>query len=136
MTIEWQDKYSVKVEEIDNQHKELVETIDKLFQILGIDKDEKKLLDIFLKLEKYAVDHFETEEKYFKKFKYDGAEEHIQEHESFKKKVLEIKDKYLQNKKSGVISFELADFLEDWLLDHLVTMDQKYVECFQKNGLK
>jgi hemerythrin len=136
MTIEWQNKYSVKVEEIDNQHKELVDTIDKLFQILGIDKDEKKLLDIFLKLEKYAVDHFATEEKYFEKFKYNGAEEHIKEHELFKKKVLEIKNKYLQNKKSGVISFELADFLEDWLLDHLVTMDQKYVECFQKNGLK
>ena len=33
-------------------------------------------------------------------------------------------------------AFELVDFLEDWLINHLMTVDQKYVKCFHDHGLK
>jgi hemerythrin len=28
------------------------------------------------------------------------------------------------------------DFLEDWLIDHLMTVDQEYETCFKNHGLK
>ncbi len=34
------------------------------------------------------------------------------------------------------MSFELIDFLEDWLIGHVKTSDQKYVQCFKDNRLE
>jgi hemerythrin len=33
-------------------------------------------------------------------------------------------------------AFDLIDFLEDWLINHLLDMDQKYKKCFHDHGLK
>ena len=34
------------------------------------------------------------------------------------------------------LAFELVDYLEDWLIDHLQTKDQEYKQCFLEHGLK
>lgn len=130
----WDEKYSVKVEEIDDQHKHLVELISKLYESINNQSTKDELGGILNELIAYAVLHFSTEEKYFKKFNYENTEEHIKEHEKFATKVSGLKEKYSNNEIE--ISFELIDFLEDWLLDHLVESDQKYVECLTSNGLK
>lgn len=76
--------------------------------------------------------HFATEEKYFDKFKYANAKEHKEEHIRFRKHI----DKMSQAKEGHLeLSFELIDFLEDWLINHVKDMDQKYVECFKSHGL-
>ena len=33
-------------------------------------------------------------------------------------------------------AFELVDFLEDWLINHLMIVDRKYIKCFHEHGLK
>ena len=63
-----------------------------------------------------------------------NATQHIKEHNKFKGKIVELREKFKNNELE--ISFELIDFLEDWLLDHLMTQDQKYVKCFKEHGLK
>ncbi len=130
----WDEKYSVKVEEIDNQHKRLVELISKLYESINNQSTKEELGGILDELIDYAELHFSTEEKYFKKFDYENTEEHIQEHAKFAKKMTELKEQHSNNEIE--ISFELIDFLEDWLLDHVVESDQKYVDCFTTNGLK
>jgi hemerythrin-like metal-binding protein len=131
---EWKEEYSVGVTEIDDQHKKLVDTIDKLSQAIGEGHAKEALHEILDTLAAYAVEHFQTEEKYFDQFNYEFSKEHKELHADFKAKVVE----FIEKAKSDQIkvSFELIDFLEDWLLDHLVTADQKYVECFKANGLK
>jgi hemerythrin-like metal-binding protein len=130
---EWKEEYSVGVKEIDYQHKQLVITIEKLSQAISEGHAKEVLHEILDTLAKYAVDHFQTEEKYFDQFNYEFSKEHKELHADFKAKVVEFIEKAKSNQIK--VSFELIDFLEDWLLDHLVTADQKYVKCFKENGL-
>lgn len=131
---EWKDEYSVEVEEIDNQHKQLVAIIGNLFEALTSGKVKQELGEIFDSLLDYAKLHFDTEEKYFKEFNYESAEDHIAEHNKFKEKMLDLRSKFQNDEIT--ISYDLIDYLEDWLIDHLMGMDRGYIECFKKNGLK
>lgn len=130
----WDEKYSVGVEEIDNQHKHLVATINNLLDLINTNTVGEKLDEIINALVEYKKLHFETEEKYFKEFNYEGTEEHEAKHDEFTKNFLALREQYPEN--SIEFAFKLVDFLEDWLIDHLMTIDQKYVKCFHDHGLK
>jgi hemerythrin len=129
----WKDEYSVKVKEIDNQHRQLFEIINGLVECINKIPNEAMVEEIVSKLVEYKRVHFETEEKYFHQFNYEGTNAHEAQHREFNQKVKEIQEKH----QGSVITFafELVDFLEDWLIYHLMNMDQKYVKCFNDNGL-
>jgi hemerythrin len=130
----WLDKYSVYVEEIDNQHKKLIEIINNLLDALQAKKRDEQLVLIMNQIFVYKTNHFNTEEKYFHLFNFAGAAEHELAHQYFRNKIREIQERNLQNTMN--LAFELVDFLEDWLIDHMLSMDQKYVKCFKDHGLK
>lgn len=130
----WKEEYSVNVKILDNQHKELIETINLLLNDVHSSNIKEKIPEILTRLHKYATKHFATEEKYFKKFNYDGAETHIKKHMEFKKELEKLEKKSIIDAES--FSFKLVDFLEDWLLDHVIRYDKKYVKCFKEHGLK
>lgn len=132
--LEWDAKYSVGVEELDNQHKQMFATINKLLEIISTGSSEENLADIIDGLIKYKIFHFATEEKYFKEFNYKGAEDHIQKHKEFNDKLTELRKKH--SNYTVEFAFDLVDFLEDWLINHLMVTDHKYVECFHDHGLK
>lgn len=130
--MEWSDELSVKVKEIDEQHKELIEIINQAHKI-NMGEDKKKGNEILNKLIEFTRVHFTTEEKYFKKCKYPKSEEHIVEHVELIEKVLKFKRDYEIGKCNCE---EFLGFLKDWLENHLKVMDMKYVDNFQKCGLK
>lgn len=132
--LEWDEKYSVGVEEIDNQHKRMFEVINELLDAIDSNSTEEHLGHIIESLVQYKIFHFETEEKYFKEFNYDGEEEHKMRHREFNDKLATLKEKHPTY--TVEFAFELVDFLEDWLINHLMVVDQKYVQCFHEHGLK
>ena len=129
----WKDEYSVNVKEIDDQHKQLFNVINNLIQIITDIPKEETVKEIITEIVKYKAIHFATEEKYFHQFNFEGTAEHEAAHRMFNQRVEEIqslhKDDYIS------MAFDLVDFLEDWLLKHLINMDQKYKQCFKDNGL-
>ena len=129
----WKNEYSVHVKEIDNQHKQLFEIINNLIQVLNTAPKDEVIAEIIGKIVKYKELHFATEEKYFKQFNFEGSNEHEIAHKEFTAKVAAVQAEYQGDTIS--FAFALVDFLEDWLIGHLMHMDQKYVECFTKNGL-
>jgi len=131
--LEWKDEYSVNVKEIDDQHKELFRIINILITEVALLKNEGKMKGIIADIVKYKVAHFATEEKYFKEFNYDGAEDHIQKHQAFTKGLEEIATKF-SNDTIG-LAFAVTDYLEDWLITHLLGTDHKYIKCFNDHGL-
>jgi len=134
MKLQWEDKYSVGVEIIDDQHKTMFATINKLVDLLSTIPKKVEVDEIVVELVEYKKVHFATEEKYFDEFDYKNSEEHKLKHREFNEKLEALVVKFGDDSIS--LSFALVDFLEDWLLDHLMTEDQKYVECFASHGLK
>jgi hemerythrin-like metal-binding protein len=130
----WKEEYSVHVQEIDQQHKQLVKLIFELFNSINKRAAKETLGSILDELVKYAGYHFSTEEKYFDLFNYEDKEKHISEHREFAGKVVDFQKKYTDHEVE--ISYELIDFLEDWLLNHLMESDKKYISCFTEHGLK
>lgn len=129
----WDEKYSVKVQVIDDQHKQMFDTINMLIDILsGV--PQKEALDVVINnLIAYKKFHFATEEKYFNEFHFEGAREHIMKHAEFSRALETITIESKGN--STILAFKLIDFLEDWLIGHLMDEDQKYVKCFKEHGL-
>ncbi len=132
--LEWEEKYSVGIEEIDNQHKHMFATINKLLDIISTGSTKENLGDIIEALVKYKIFHFATEEKYFKEFNYEETEDHIKKHKEFNDNLTILKEKYPEY--TIEFAFELINFLEDWLINHLMVVDQRYVKCFHEHGLK
>jgi len=131
---QWEAKYSVGIQSIDNQHKEIFKYLDKLLEALKQGQASHVINEIVLDLEKYAQIHFQKEEYFFQRFNYQGSAMHINEHQNFTKKIVTLKS----NLKSGKItlSFELLNFLKEWIEHHILVVDKQYSECFRQNGLQ
>lgn len=133
MNLSWKDEYDFGIKIIDDQHKKFLKTLDALMAAIGKNEVGEKQAEIFSGIDNYSKFHFATEEKYFDEFSYAGAEEHKQQHREFIEKIEEIKKQFSKNE--FALSFELADYLEGWLIDHVLNTDKKYVECFREHGL-
>jgi hemerythrin-like metal-binding protein len=134
MYFAWKPEYVFGIKEIDDQHQYFVSILDRLYDGILHGAPREELGKTLETLIAYAVNHFDTEEKYFTEFNYDGAAEHIAKHQELKSKVLDFQQKFSENKVD--ISEDLIDFLEDWLVEHLLNLDRKYVACFHKHGLR
>lgn len=120
--IEWFDKLATGLEEVDNQHKKLVDIINELYDTLRKGLVGPNIDKIFHELVGYAIYHFDTEEELMNKHNYPGYAHHKEEHDRFKdiiKEFLEEKDY-----KRGY-SLDLLIFLRDWLVKHIIVVDKK-----------
>ncbi len=132
--INWNDTYSVQIEEIDNQHKKLIALINELFDSMQKGQSNKIIERILDDLVDYTVFHFKNEETYFDRFNYEDTEEHKEKHKRLVNKVLKVKSDFESGKMS--VSSDLLKFLKRWLFEHILETDKKYVDCFQLNGVK
>ncbi|MFA4942245.1 MAG: bacteriohemerythrin [Patescibacteria group bacterium] len=129
----WKPEYQFGIKEIDDQHQHFVGILDRLYDNIISNSPREEMGALLQELIDYAVNHFNTEEKYFTQFNYEGTIEHKAKHQELKDKVLDFQKKFKENQAD--ISVDLIDFLEDWLIDHLLNLDKKYVECFREYGL-
>jgi hemerythrin-like metal-binding protein len=130
----WDEKYSVGIQSIDNQHKQIFVILDTLYNSLKIGSAEIVLDQIIPELENYTILHFQKEEFFFKRFNYAESEEHILEHEDFKRNIVKIKTEMQLGRIS--VSFDLMIFLKKWIDNHILVVDKKYIECFRQSGLR
>lgn len=132
--IEFDEKYKVGIQSIDNQHKEIFRLLNELLESMKNGQANSTILPIIQELERYSLLHFQKEEFFFHQFKYSETEAHIAEHKLFIQKLARIKTEL----KTGKIlaSIELLAFLKDWIQNHILVVDQAYSECFIQNGLK
>jgi hemerythrin len=130
---DWSDDMSVKVKEIDGQHRKLVEMVNSLNQAMLAKKGrdaQKATIDAMVE---YAATHFKTEEKYMQQFRYPEFDAHRIEHEKFTEKALELKAR--ADRAGFILTLEIVDFLKGWLQNHIMGTDKHYAKCFSEHGL-
>ncbi len=130
--IKWSDDYSVGLKEIDNQHKKLLNIINKLYNSFINRDDEKIMTEILNDMAEYTEYHFKNEEKYFMRFNYPNMQEHMKYHKIYINKINEFKKDLEQNKK---ITYTVMNFLRNWIVEHIQGKDPDYVLLFKQNGV-
>ena len=125
----WTEVYSVKNEEIDNQHKRLINMLNKLYNAYMEKAPYNKLKEIIDELVEYTDYHFSTEEKLFKEKGFKQAESHIEQHENFKKQVIQFQEDFAAKKTT--LNMKLITFLGDWIRKHILGSDQEYVSLLK-----
>lgn len=127
--IHWSDELATGVEEIDSQHRYLINAINDAREALIEHHDLTRIGPITKDLLAYAIFHFETEEDLMREYGYDreavpDAAAHHQEHRDFSARVIAIRDAL--NEGLPVAAEDLIDFLENWLIGHIMQTDQKF----------
>jgi len=124
--IVWNISYSVNFEEIDRQHKMLVDLINQLHRGITRQINGNTIKDILGYLVDYTVFHFSFEERLMEEHDFPENEmlEHEKEHENFKKIVL-AQQKKLVSGDDTAVGKEVLDFLKNWLLNHIMKVDKK-----------
>lgn len=134
MFIEWNDKYSVKIIEIDAQHKRLFEIfnnlVDAMYKGVGI----RELGNALDELLEYSVLHFMTEEGYMEKYRYPELEQHRQAHREFRDRFYRMHKEFHEGK--PVLTADVIDYLRDWIKGHVLNVDQRYSAHLIREGAR
>ena len=132
--IEWNDKYSVNISLIDEQHKRLFVLINKAISAEQHCNNAKEVLGILDEMTEYAFKHLETEEHYMKEFNFSEYQAHRNEHIDFVNNTIDYKNRVVGG--DFQIMNVILEYLKQWLVNHIQVTDRKYIDCFKKNGLK
>lgn len=128
--MEWTEDLSVGIDEIDEQHKELIRRIGDLVDSVRQKSCKYKIGDVIKFLEDYIVVHFGEEEGLMQKYAYPEYKGHRAQHEYFMKEFAELKkelEKLEGGKKGGSydLSVETNRIVVDWILDHIAKVDKR-----------
>lgn len=133
--IQWDERFSVGVAAIDEQHKKLLYMINDLDQIIAAGRSGNMVLDIVNRMRDYAAEHFSYEEEYFERFGFPEAEAHVGEHREFEAKVAEYIRRPITDADHKTPR-QMYLFLRDWLLHHIQHVDKRYGPFFNEHGLQ
>lgn len=122
--INWNDSYSVGNAEMDEQHKKIIDIINKLFISFKEGKAESILNDIINEMIEYANFHLNSEEKLLYKYDYPQKEEHEKKHQSFRDKIIVFKNAL--NTGSKDTHYQIIEYLKNWWSNHILIEDMKY----------
>jgi hemerythrin len=122
----WDNKYSVGIPLIDDQHKELIRLTNDLYEscLAGEDAARANFMEAVKGTVDYVKHHFGTEEKLLQKVKYPELTEHKNEHETFVKHILNEVQSFQEGKK--FVPNVFVRYLRDWILSHIAVADRKY----------
>ena len=119
--IQWSDEFSIGIEAIDDDHKILLEQVNKCQKLVA--GDDENIGEILDNLGRYTTSHFKREEIVMESCGYPGLANHRQVHKLLIKQLEEKRQLYQQ----GLLNEQtLSVFLTSWLMDHIKTMDRAY----------
>ena len=131
--ITWNQSLSVGIEEIDRQHKQLVNMLNQLLVFDGVTVDSETISDTLTRMTDYADYHFNSEEHYMQEYGYPEYETHRKEHIEFMRKTAQFSLDTMEYKKT--IPADMLEYLKTWVIEHILKSDMAYKPFFKQKGL-
>lgn len=129
--IQWDKRYSVGVEKIDEQHKMFFGLINKLEDLTHHDDFRDELPRLLNEIVEYAALHFRTEEKMMIESKYDGYEDHHAKHEAIKADIYQECKRVVEKEATAMDVIWLYNYMRNWVKNHILEVDMMYVDAFK-----
>jgi hemerythrin len=132
--IEWSDDLSVGIQEIDEQHKVLVNLVNEMHDAVKGHDAGGHAMSVLDMLVDYTRIHFAVEESLMRIFEYPKYADHKQQHEQLLREVLTLRAELQSGKER--IGLKLLHFLRMWLANHIQESDKDYTPYMLKGGAK
>ena len=121
----WDDSYLIGVPHIDEQHKQLFNTVNSLISAIEKNAGTEELKNTLDFLIQYTVTHFKDEEEVQRNFGYPNYEKHRAIHEKFKQSAVELAAEALKIENPETLVKELKRKIGDWLVTHVTSEDAR-----------
>lgn len=118
--IEWTPELSLGVEHWDEEHRDLIDIINRLYEQVQSGRYQTSVIDALEALHASAADHFAHEEGMMRTHNYVAYEEHCADHRRLLAEVTEM----IHQCQDGVDDDQaLAKWLYEWFCNHFKTHD-------------
>ncbi|MBI9014298.1 MAG: hemerythrin family protein [Clostridiales bacterium] len=129
--IHWDERYSVGLQKIDEQHEMFFGLINRLEELTKLNDFREELPRLLNEIVEYASLHFKTEEAIMKKVNYDDFESHHTQHEKIKKDIyLECK-RVVEKDTTAMDVMWLYNYMMNWIKHHILEVDMLYIEALK-----
>lgn len=129
----WTEKCSVGVKILDNQHKQIIRSINKLIEHPNEPVDSETISDVLNEITEFASKHFRTEEKLLEEHGYPGLEDQKKEHREFRFKVVQFCSATTEH--VDAVPDILLNYLSEWWCAHIHDEDMLYKSFLNEKGI-
>ena len=125
--IVWDDSLDLHIDMIDEEHKILINLMNKLYEENNQNKPKEMLKTTLSELYAYAAKHFSDEEKYMASINYSDLAAHKAIHQRLLNRIESFSETY--NDSSERIPEDFFMFLKIWVTAHIKGIDVKYANA-------
>lgn len=130
--VRWIESMSIGVPEIDRQHKELLELVNKTWETAQEPGAAQETGIVLRRLCDYVIEHFAAEEALMDPEAYAHYDRHVQEHIEGSMKALDFLEAY--NEGRDVRLEEFLEFAVAWVKHHIQETDKTLGEYLAAKG--
>jgi hemerythrin len=131
--ITWDQSYSVKVAQLDDDHQKLFSYVNTLHEAMHAGKGSSVIQSIVADLVNYTQTHFHREEALMEQTKFPGREAHRREHQKLIAQVGNFRKALDSGERVNTVA--VLEFLREWLTKHIHGMDKGYSTHLNSNGV-
>jgi hemerythrin-like metal-binding protein len=120
--LDWNDKYSVGVKKIDDQHRHLFKLTNDFHEALAVGTAQRDLGKALEALVDYTRFNFADEEALMDEADFPELAQHRLVHERLTREARDFYIRFVEGRPVSTLDF--AIFLSDWLVNHIIVMDK------------
>ena len=121
--LKWNDILSVGVDEIDDDHRKLVDLFNMLGHSVTEEDNPEYLSAVLEELISCTIWHFKHEERLMVKYGYEDTAAHQSDHQDLIDGARELQQKIMEA--GNRVAKEDIEYLEHWLTEHILTSDMR-----------
>jgi len=121
--LEWKPEYSVGIESMDDEHREMIALINDVYAKLGTSPDADTIEDCLEEIFNTISLHFALEERIMREQGYDEYEDHKEDHEDLLDEIRDLMDEFVADEKEG--ARRLEERLSGWFSQHFASFDAR-----------
>jgi len=129
--MEWDSKYSVDIEEIDNHQKKMFDLFNELIDLKKTNPETKEYINMIARINESSRLYFSTEEKLLRRKGYPDLAVHAKAHRQFTKSFISLRRSISDDVEN--FSYDVINELREWILNHILTYDSLYIPFLRIN---
>jgi len=125
-TVKWTDDLALGIDNIDSQHKGLIDQINALYNSGHAGKGKEAVGEVINFLDRYTTEHFRDEEKLMREHNYPDYEAHVALHAGYLKRFQELKVQFAKEGPTLPFLITVNRTVMLWWVEHIRKADKAY----------